>query len=156
MVEDGSVVCSLLSCKTYIALAGGRTVQRASRNISVTASNMAVEIMTVARRLRWRESQDYTHECVPSGSFERFKRCRQVCYEWLESVQRSTVRSIIFIFVPGHASVPGTERADRLTHLAAIYEGQPPGSRGHHYRPRGYWNSKGLWRKCVDIANEAA
>lgn len=45
--------------------------------------------------------------------------------QWLESFHRSKIRSVTFIFVPGHASVRANERADRLARFVTIDDGQP-------------------------------
>src|SRR5579871_1349800 len=45
--------------------------------------------------------------------------------QWMQSLGRSTLRQITFIFVPGHAGVQGNERDDFLAGSAKIIEGQP-------------------------------
>ena len=44
--------------------------------------------------------------------------------QWIDSLSRSKVRVITFIFVPSHAGVYGNERADRLAGSAAVVAGQ--------------------------------
>ena len=43
---------------------------------------------------------------------------------WIESLGRSKLTKISFIFVPGHAGVRGNERADRLAGMAAVQSGR--------------------------------
>lgn len=45
--------------------------------------------------------------------------------QWVESVQRSAICIVTFVFVPRHAGFRGNERADRQTGRAIISEGQP-------------------------------
>lgn len=45
--------------------------------------------------------------------------------QWMESLKKSKIHSDTFIFVPSHACVWGSERADRLAGSATINSGQP-------------------------------
>jgi len=44
--------------------------------------------------------------------------------QWFESIQGSTVKIYVFIFVPDHAGVRGNERADFSAKVADVGEGR--------------------------------
>ena len=44
--------------------------------------------------------------------------------QWLESLKRSTLSNICFIFVPGHVGVKGDEKADQLAATATVGSGR--------------------------------
>jgi ribonuclease HI len=44
--------------------------------------------------------------------------------EWLSSLTCSTLKSVTFIFVIGHAGVKGNERVDRLAGEASVQDGE--------------------------------
>jgi ribonuclease HI len=88
---------------------------------------MMMEVMAVTQAFRWLESQDYTHACILSDSMSMIRRVEagSVRRQWLESLQRSTICRVTFLFVPGHAGVEGNEKADRLAGSATVADGQP-------------------------------
>lgn len=47
-----------------------------------------------------------------------------VCRQWVESVHRSRLKSITFIFVPYHVNVKGNEKADSLASTATVAGGR--------------------------------
>ena len=44
--------------------------------------------------------------------------------QWVESLRKSVLTRLVFIFVPGHTGVRGNERADRLAESAIVGDGQ--------------------------------
>ena len=119
---DGSVIRHVRSSWAYTARSGGRVVQEESGAFAVTTSSMTMEIMAVSRALAWMETQIANHVCILSDSMSMISRVRTgwVRGQWLESVKRSSVQGVTFIFVPGHAGVVGNERADRLASMAVV------------------------------------
>jgi hypothetical protein len=44
-------------------------------------------------------------------------------WEWLEDIERSSLKAVCFYFMPRHAGVKGNERAYRLVDMAAVQSG---------------------------------
>src|SRR5579871_6631626 len=124
--KDGSVIHHVRSAWAFTARRGSRIVQEDSGAFPVTTSSMTMEIMAVTRALAWMELQNATHVCILSDSMSMLSKVRTgyVRRQCLQSVLRSCLRGVTFIFVPGHAGVKGNERADKLASMAAFAEGK--------------------------------
>ena len=124
---DGSVIRNEKSGYAFVVMSSGKIIHEASGAYAMTTSSMTMEIMAVTQALRWMEGQDYTHACVLSDSLSMIRKIQtgQVRRSWLESIGRSRVIRVTFIFVPGHVGVCGNERADKLAGLATVSEGLP-------------------------------
>src|SRR5579871_592020 len=87
---------------------------------------MTMETMAVTKALAWMETQIANHVFILSDSMSMISKVRTgwVRGQWLESVRKSSVKAITFIFVPGHAGVVGNERADDLASVAAVGGGK--------------------------------
>jgi len=123
---DGSVVRHKRSAWAFTAQCQGKTVWEESGAFAVTTSSMTMEVMAVTKALVWLELMNATHVCVLSDSMSMLRKVQTGCVrrEWLESVSRSELQSVTFIFVPGHSRVRGNERADKLASLSIIAEGR--------------------------------
>jgi ribonuclease HI len=95
-------------------------VREDSDAFALTTSSMTMEIMSVTRAMVWLETQTFHHVCFLSDSMSMLRKIKTGCIrqEWLEAIERSSLKAVCFIFVPGHASVKGNERADRLADMA--------------------------------------
>ena len=124
---DGSVVRQQRSAWAFTARSACRTVYEASSAYLMTTSSMTMEVMAVTRAISWLATQDYSHVCILSDSMSMIRRVEAgfVRRQWIDSLSRSKVRVITFIFVPSHAGVYGNEKADRLAGSAAVVAGKP-------------------------------
>ncbi|BFZ17186.1 hypothetical protein BsWGS_20225 [Bradybaena similaris] len=124
---DGSVIRHVRCAWAFVAYTNGKLIREDSGAFSAATSSMTMEVLAVTMAFRWLETQDYTHVCILSDSLSMIRRVESGCIQrhWVESLQRSSLRQVTFIFVPGHAGVVGNERADRLAGTAAVSEGQP-------------------------------
>ena len=71
---------------------------------------------------RWLEKFHYRDVVYVTESLSMLQTietgmCRM---EWLESIRKSQVSKVTWIFCPGHAGVLGNEQADKLTGLALV------------------------------------
>lgn len=98
---DPSIVHHQWSIWVFIARSSDRTVQKACGAFAMMTSRMKTEIMAVIRFI-WPELQDYTPVCVLSDSISVIRKVQMgsVRRKWLESLQRSRICSVTFIFVP--------------------------------------------------------
>jgi len=71
-------------------------------------------------------TQNVSKVCILSDSMCMLRKVQTGCVrgQWLESVQRSMLQKVTFIFVPGHVGVRGNEGADRLAGTAIIFGGR--------------------------------
>lgn len=85
-----------------------------------------MEVMAVTKAMSWLETQNATHACFLSDSMSMLRKIQTgwIREQWLQSVIRSGLQRVTFIFVPGHAGVSGNERADRLASCAPIASGR--------------------------------
>src|SRR5579871_4129296 len=118
---DGSVVRHQRCAWAFSARSCNRTVKECSGAFAVTTSCLTLEVMAVTEAFRWLESQDYVRTCILSDSMSMIRRIEagRLRKQWVQSLGKSTLKQITFIFVPGYAGVEGNERADFLI------EGQP-------------------------------
>src|SRR5579871_565052 len=123
---DGSVIRHVRSSWAYTARSAGEIVREASGAFAATTSSVAMETMAVTKALAWMETQIANHVCILSDSMSMISKVRtgMVRGQWLESVRKSSVHVVTFIFVPGHAGVVGNERADNLASTAAVGGGR--------------------------------
>ena len=82
--------------------------------------------MAVTKAMDWLETQTFTDVCFLSDSMSMLRKIENGWFrrQWLESLARSKLTKICFIFVPGHAGVRGNERADFLAGGAAMESGR--------------------------------
>jgi ribonuclease HI len=68
----------------------------------------------------WLQTQTFRHVCFLSDSMSMFRKIETGCIrrKWLESIERSNLTAVCFIFVPGHAGVKGNECEDILADIA--------------------------------------
>ena len=110
----------------FTAQVGGDVVKEDSGGFAVTTSSLTMEIMAVTKAMIWLESQTFIHACFLSDSMSMLRKIETgwARRHWMESLGRSKLTKISFIFVPGHAGVRGNERADRLAGMAAVQSGR--------------------------------
>ena len=123
---DGSVIRHVRSSWAFTAQVGGDVVKEDSGGFAVTTSSLTMEIMAVTKAMIWLESQTFIHACFLSDSMSMLRKIETgwARRHWIESLGRSKLTKISFIFVPGHAGVRGNERADRLAGMAAVQSGR--------------------------------
>ena len=85
-----------------------------------------MEVMAVTRAMAWLETQTFTDVCFLSDSMSMLRKIENGWFrrQWSESLARSKLTKIGFIFVPGHAGVRGNERADFLAGPAIMESGR--------------------------------
>jgi ribonuclease HI len=103
-------------------------VREDSGAFALTTSSMTMEIMAVTRTIEWLETQTFHHVCFLSDAMSMLRKIKTgfIRREWLETIERSNLTAVCFIFVPGHAGGKGNERTDRLEDMAV-----EKGSYGH-------------------------
>jgi ribonuclease HI len=123
---DGSVVRHTRSSWAFTAQVKGKTKMEDSGAFSVTTSSLTMEVMAVTKAMAWLETQTFTDVCFLSDSMSMLRKIENGWFrrQWLESLARSKLTKICFIFVPGHAGVRGNERADFLAGGAAMESGR--------------------------------
>jgi ribonuclease HI len=122
-----SVIRHQRSAWAFTARSSGRIIQEASDAFARTRSSVTMEIVAVTKVSIWLDSHDYTHVFILSDSLSMIRKIEKgtVCCQWVESLWRSSIRMVTFIFVPGHAGIQGNKRADRLEDCAVIRDRQP-------------------------------
>ena len=85
---------------------------------------MKMEMVTITKALEWATSMPPgpTHLAILTDSQSTLRRIEKnmLRSEWLESINRGGLRSIVWIFCPGHSGVRGNEAADRLAGEATV------------------------------------
>ena len=121
---DGSVRRGVKSGWGFIALQNNKVMHRASGATAATTSSMKMEIVAITRALEWicRTQPNSTHLVFLTDSQSTLRRIEKglLRSEWIDAIQGSKLRSIVWIFCPGHAGVRGNEAADRLAGEATV------------------------------------
>jgi hypothetical protein len=80
-----------------------------SAAFSVITSSMAMEVIAVTRVIALLETQTSNHVCSPIDSMSMLRKieARWIRREGLEAVERSSLKTVCFIFVPGQVGVKG-------------------------------------------------
>ena len=85
---------------------------------------MRMEMEAITRALEWIASnQPNSRHLVfvtDSQSTLRKIQSNMLRSEWIEAINKSRLRSIVWIFCPGHAGVRGNEAADKLAGEATV------------------------------------
>jgi hypothetical protein len=115
-----------------------------------------MEDMTVTKALFWLETQALTNACILRLYAMNMLRKIKAGWrrrEWLVSLRRSHLVRIYLIFLPGHAEVRGSDRADRIAGTSIISTGPATYHTNvlHALREVGIWEllekvSKTLWK----------
>jgi ribonuclease HI len=124
---DGSVIRNQRCAWAFTARSGGKIVTEDSGAFAATTSSLTMEVMAVTKAFIWLESQNFSRASILSDSMNMIQKVQNgaIRRQWLESITKSKLSKVTFIFVPGHAGVLGNERADQLAADAVIAEGQP-------------------------------
>ena len=121
---DGSVKRGVKSGWGFIVLQRNKVIHKASGATTATTSSMRMEMEAITRALEWIASnQPNSRHLVfvtDSQSTLRKIQSNMLRSEWIEAINKSRLRSIVWIFCPGHAGVRGNEAADKLAGEATV------------------------------------
>ena len=85
---------------------------------------MKMEIVAITRALEWiaADQPNSRHLVLVTDSQSTLRKIQSnmLRSEWIEVINRSRLRSIVWIFCPGHAGVRGNEAADKLAAMAPV------------------------------------
>ena len=129
--KDGSVRRGVKNGWGLIALQNNKVMHRTSgATAAATTSSMTMEIVAITRALEWicRTQPNSTHLVFLTDSQSTLRRIEKCLLRsgWIDAIQGSQLRSIEWIFCPGHAGVRGNEAADRLAGEATVGESIMP------------------------------
>ena len=123
---DGSVRRGERSGWGFVAYIDGKKVHSAAGAVERTTSSMKMESEAITRALDWLHltRTGTTHLVVVTDSQSVLKKVERgfLRQEWVNTLDGSTVRSITWIFCPGHSGVKGNEEADQMAGNAPITE----------------------------------
>ena len=121
---DGSVQRGVKSGWGFIITQDGKITHKASGAVASTASSMKMEIVAITRALelivKSQQAIDHLVFLTDSQSTLRKIERNMLRKEWLELIQGTSVREIVWIFCPGHSGVQGNVAADRLAGEAVV------------------------------------
>ena len=119
---DGSVSRGQRSGWAFSARVDGRVVGEKAGAFQCTTSSMAMEVKAVTEALSWAGMNRYTHVLVATDSMSTLDKIRSgwLYSEWVDSIEKSRLNKITWLFCPGHAGVRGNERADELAGKATL------------------------------------
>jgi len=119
---DGSVQRGLRSGWAFTARTGGQCVQERSGATTRTTSSMCMEVKAITEALEWISGTAHQSITILTDSMSTLDkvRCGFLYADWITAITASSLRTITWIFCPGHAGVKGNERADQLAGTADI------------------------------------
>ena len=121
---DGSVRRGVKSGWGFVVQQRNKIIHRASGATAATMSSMKMEVVAITRALQWVSSMlpTSTHLVVLTDSQSTLRRIEKnmLGSEWVEAINMTRLRSIVWIFCPGHSGVRGNEAADRLAGDATV------------------------------------
>ena len=99
----------------FIAKANGQCVKKEFLAYNLTTSSMRMEVEAVTAAFRRLEYSIARHVVFVTDSQSMLRKIEMdvLRVEWLASLDKSRVRSIVWIFCPGHSGVRGNEQAGR-------------------------------------------
>ena len=102
----------------FIAFTNNKITHSASGACSRATSSMRMEIEAITKALEWmtRDRPHTTHAVLITDSMCTLRKIEKgsLRAEWIQLIKATRIRSLIWIFCPGHAGVKGNEKADRL------------------------------------------
>ena len=109
----------------YTVKQNGSTIQEDKGAYNITTSSLTMEVEAVSNALRWLATRNEvrdTHAIILTDSMNLLQKI-QTGYsnpEWQSSMTQSHLRSLLWVYCPGHAGVKGNERADKLAGRAKV------------------------------------
>jgi ribonuclease HI len=123
---DGSVRRDVQSGWGFVVLQRNKVVYTTSGATTATTSSMRMEVVAISKALEWirisRPGSTHLVFVTDSQSTLRKIQRNMLRSEWIDAIKGSDVRSIVWIFCPGHAGVKGNEAADKLAGAATANE----------------------------------
>lgn len=102
----------------FVAFANNKIIHSASGACTRATSSMRMEIEAITKALEWmtQDRPHTTHAVLITDSMCTLRKIEQgfLRAEWIQLIEATPLRSLAWIFCPGHAGVKGNEKADRL------------------------------------------
>ena len=104
----------------YTASLHGEIVKEDSGYVKFTTSSMCMEVKAITEMLEWVSHQNITRIVCLTDSMSTLDKIKtgMLYADWVESINRSNLQCVRWIFCPGHSGVRGNERADALADQA--------------------------------------
>ena len=117
---DGSVKRRVRSGWGYTASLHGEIVKEDSGCVKFTTSSMCMEVKAITEMREWVSHQNITRIVCLTDSMSTLDKIKtgMLYADWVESINRSNLQCVRWIFCPGHSGVRGNERADALADQA--------------------------------------
>ena len=119
---DGSVAAGR-SGWGFTAKQRGTTIHEAGAAYPANTSSLTMEVEAVSQALQWIAHQtNITQAIILTDSMNLLQKIDRGygSPEWHKSMNNISLQKILWVYCPGHAGVPGNERADRLAGTAKM------------------------------------
>ena len=121
---DGSVRRGIQSGWGFVLYVDGQKIHEASGATERITSSMRMEVEAISRALQWivQSKPETTHAVIVTDSQSTLRKVEKNALrrEWMDAIRNSPLRSIKWIYCPGHAGIGGNEKADQLATEAVV------------------------------------
>jgi ribonuclease HI len=100
----------------------GKVVAKENRAYKTTTSSMRMEVEAVSRAFFWLERCQFIYVVFFTDSLRMLRKIETGMFraEWLESLNKTKMVGITWIYCPRYAGVRGNKEADRLAVSAPV------------------------------------